>query len=999
MRLLPISRSHTSVLTRGRWVFAPNWRVFSRRPEYQSSQAVALAQNPSTWQTPGVASSNSASYQQSISSKLPGAEVESHSNERLAISPNQPLVDSSDLCDPDIFLSESKLPAAELESNENERLAITPNPLLIDVLDLYRDPGIFLSESKLARLRALAVNNSTQLVVITAQYILREVPQLDPRIGDLLCSNEKWLAKLHRLARNGLSAGDVSYWAWTLVSPDPDVRVARFMSKPCQKPLFLLCHLLLKNAHFSPDSFEGLLKYCRKWCSYQQIGRGFAKAFARSYVLNPELFNRVAENLCFHASRLQSDALPEIADLSVAYIKSIAQRCQHPDKAYEFQCKVFNGALQAVSVLSKRTPYQQASQNWRAITILLSLSSSLKHPLIIEGESYRAIRQVLLALPKTASERKTAGALSSSWPPYRILRDGMEEKADTQEYLSRVVKAGFMMQEAGYSKKEIDVTTDVLGGMAPDGSPTIQTRAIYPRHLRVEQGTWAALVRATRNAQEAWAAFTNPPESGMRPTFEVYWELMVKLAARQADPRHHNLPGDGREVFPFDDRNLSDFEKARISPPSMPQLIEQMYNAGVAIEERPLAWLLRRAPDIETALEYISHSSVDEALKNSLRQCLKVSQKPVITIPTRPSRPIDLPHKMLHATVDLLCRLQPNRTKNTPDYLPKHKLYSIHHAFRLAQTGRNLAHTSDRPPLELIMLALGRPNIMVSNTAPQDNNIEVVKMALKVLGEAEERGALTLDMLNAFAHAIRKLVYSSISMSLSSTSAMLPGDEEFVSLYRARNTELAVPNGPNVFRRPDAADNVDGSWRQIHTPVFEAQQEQENLQTPCKVVREASERLKAVWRVLLTKASAHPPFASPRVSEMNIYHYMRTLVAVGDLEEAVLLLCWTVRDWAPAAGAKLTPGKVRTLTKAVIVFRAFAEPLLDERAVASLREEIETNSEQGGPVHWPADQQVEEYVQGDDMGNHQNLHEVVKSAASRSKIIRCQELGKDNDVD
>ncbi|KAK1979216.1 hypothetical protein LZ30DRAFT_186611 [Colletotrichum cereale] len=943
MRLPPISRSHTSVLTRGRWVFAPNWRIFSRRHEYRSSQAVAIAQKPLVRRIPDQPSR--ASYQRSESSKLPGANPKSDPNKRPS-----------------------------------------PNILLLDALDLYRYPDAPLSKSKLARLRYLALDDTNGLVVITAQQILRNIHILDPRVRYLLRPNAEWLAKLHRLVSKGLTAEDISYWAWTLAPRDPDKRVARFMSRPCHKPLFVLSHLLLKNAHLSPVSLEALLEYCRKWYSGQQTGRDDVEAFDLYTALDALGFNSMAENLCFHASKLQPDALPNIADLSVAYIKGIPHSCQHPDKAYKLQCRVFNGTLQAVSLPSKKSPYRQASQNWRAITILLSLSSSLERPLTIEEESYRAIRQVLLALPKTSSERDTASALSSSWPPYRILRDGMEERADTQEYLSRVVQAGFMMQEAGYSKKEIDVITDVLGGMTHDGSPTIQTRANYPRHLRAEQGTWAALIRATRNAQEAWAVFTDPPEHGMRPTFEVYWELMVKLAAAPADPGHHNLPGDGREVFPFDDTNFSDFEKARISPPSIPQLIEQMLNAGVAIQGRTLAWLLRQAPDVETALEYINHSSIDESLKTTLKWWLKNYQRPTAKPPTELSRHVDLPHDILHGIVDLLCRLQPNRTANTPDFLSRSELNPILHALRLAQSGRRFIPASDRAPWESIMLALGRPNIMVSTVAPRDNNIEVVKIALKVLEKAEEHGALSLDMLDSFGQAIRKAVYSSLSILLehtSSTSAMLPGDEEFMSLYRVQSTELTIPNGPYVFRGPDAADDSS-----VHPPVFKDKQGQYKLQTPCKVVRDASEKLKAAWRVLSTNVSAHRPCVDSRVATVHIYGHMRTLAAVGDLEETVLLLLWVVRDWAPMAEDALSPADVGRLSKAAIVFRAFVEPLLDEGVVASLREEIETHSQKGGPVHWPTDQDVEEYIQGDDWGRQQNLHEVVKCAAASKQDHR-----------
>ncbi|KAI8248609.1 hypothetical protein K4K53_000700 [Colletotrichum sp. SAR 10_77] len=303
-------------------------------------------------------------------------------------------------------------------------------------------------------------------------------------------------------------------------------------------------------------------------------------------------------------------------------------------------------------LLSTEKPYDRAICNWKAITALLSLSSGLPRPLIIERQSYRAIRQILLMLPKTVTERDTASALASSWPPYRILRDGMEEKANAEDYLSRVVKAGMMMQEAGYAKQPVDDVTDILGGRAPDGSPTVQTRANYPRRIHYDQAAWAALIRTTRNSQEAWAIFKNPPEANMEPNWQVYWELIVKIAAKPADLDHNNLPGDGREVSPFDDRNLTDFEKARTKTNGLEVLLLATEVMGRAEAHSGLSLLMFHSENNRESQTFLSlyslHSTPAKAPKlvsSKDHQCWKTALSPIFQ--KRSCNTADTPYEVM----------------------------------------------------------------------------------------------------------------------------------------------------------------------------------------------------------------------------------------------------------------------------------------------------------------------------------------------------------------
>ncbi|KAI8274100.1 hypothetical protein K4K60_010032 [Colletotrichum sp. SAR11_57] len=343
-------------------------------------------------------------------------------------------------------------------------------------------------------------------------------------------------------------------------------------------------------------------------------------------------------------------------------------------------------------LLSTEKPYDRATCNWKAITALLSLSSGLPRPLIIERQSYRAIRQILLMLPKTVTERDTASALASSWPPYRILRDGMEEKANAEDYLSRVVKAGMMMQEAGYAKQPVDDVTDILGGRAPDGSPTVQTRANYPRRIHYDQAAWAALIRTTRNSQEAWAIFKNPPEANMEPNWQVYWELIVKIAAKPADLDHNNLPGDGREVSPFDDRNLTDFEKARTKTNGLEVLL-----LATEVMERAEAH-----SGLSMLMFHSLHSTPAKAPKlvsSKDRQCWKTALSPIFQ--KRSCNTADTPYEiMCDATRKLKSAW---RALSTTGPIAKPKVNRLVTASHINNYMRTLAFVGDYEEMLLLL--------------------------------------------------------------------------------------------------------------------------------------------------------------------------------------------------------------------------------------------------------------------------------------------------------
>ncbi|KAF9873577.1 prefoldin subunit [Colletotrichum karsti] len=876
---------------------------------------------------------------------------------------------------------------------------------LAAALDFYRDPEQFLSDAKPEDFELFAsLRHTVRVRNILAQYLVRQVSNLDPRIRYVL-SDENWAEGLERLERKGYTLQDVKHWAWILIPDDPDKCVTRFFQKSQHQPLFILYHLLSAEPAFtSPDSLWALLQYCRRWYSTEyrvwkrNIGRSLSDETGQSTMdhlpseqapldrtahhvpkekknavrhpslmdlgMDPQLFGKLLSMLSTNANRLSSSALPAIADLAVSYIKQIGKERKRIDTGYKLQCEVFNVALQAVSSPAIRKSYDRSVHSWRAIATLLAFSSSLKgQPFIIERDSYRAIRQTLLLLPKTDSERDTASALGASWPAYRMLRDGMEEMAGTEEYVSRVVKAGYMMQEAGYAKDDIDVTTDILGGMAPDNSPTVQTRANYPYRLRVANAQWAALIRTTRNAQEAWMAFQRPPEPGTKPTFNVYWELLTKIAAKPAGPEHHNLPGDGREVFPYDDTNLTEFEKGRLTPPTARALIAEMFQSGVVLQGHRLPSLISKAYSMREALEYLDHSDLEPAAKECIKVCMMEFVEPPPWLATKHHQ------NVLRAFVKLLCDLQPNRTVEMAQRMPIKHFGRIHYAFRLVQTAWLPTRYKNRAPWELVLYALARPKVALSRGGLQENELEVLTMATEVIEMAETHAALNVEMVNEFGRTIWKVMASTVPILLAAQSAS-PENRNLMRMYASQNP------AHQILERPSSHDDQ-RSWRQILTPVFKGPLSKSSRPLDA-IIREAARHLKKAWRAVSTIGPASDPIPNLEITPTNINNYMRTLAYVGDYEEMLLLLYWTLREWVPASGS-LTLLEQDRLARVFRLFRAFAEPMLGEDTVGPLREEIMELSrrESAGIIYWPADEEIENYIRSDKWGNHQNLRELL----------------------
>ncbi|KAL2194839.1 hypothetical protein P885DRAFT_41738 [Corynascus similis CBS 632.67] len=538
---------------------------------------------------------------------------------------------------------------------------------VIGMLHRWRNRAWSAQQWRLAR--AIAGNRSLRLPVLTAQAFLRRHTLLarrhgvELRIERYLGGTAEWKSRLAELeSQTGVSEADIKQWLWILSPASGDLKIQRFLKSKCRKPLFLLQLLLAKDKKIhEPATFLGLLKFMRE--NYvladrpqDELDHPAYKGQGRAVTWWHYLV--FLYRLVWHCREGWPAAMPLLARLTADYIGTM--RLDSKARAltgYQARSLVLNKSLRYFSWPARVRPIDHMEHNWAAQRHLLRLAATAEPPLVMDQNGYRAVRAVLIALRKSKGEARNADRAAQTWPPYRRTLDGIDERRDPEDDLSRSAKAGMLVREAGYSDDIVDRALSALGGSTFGQAPTIQTRSLPPAFFSGRLAShnifseWAAQLRATRNAREAWMVFENPPEPGIRPTAQIYGEMFEKLYARPALDSPVIRPGDVKEVFPVFDGNLSEFEIARLTPPSPEELYDLML---LQDKLRPtgfcLAVLVRNSPSRTVALRYLNDSPY--------RPYIQALQLPASQADTNSLKALsELPPNIFNAWITMLCRL------------------------------------------------------------------------------------------------------------------------------------------------------------------------------------------------------------------------------------------------------------------------------------------------------------------------------------------------------
>ena len=842
-------------------------------------------------------------------------------------------------------------------------------------------------------LRAGALQRNERLSLLTFQAFQRKsLPpdQLDPEL------QREWRDRLASFVTKGYTEQELDHWVWIFSADDGDSRVKRFLSSTRPQPVFVVLLLLNSAQAFKqPQSLVSLIKHVEKRAT-PRSWPGLAENHPLlRQALSVDQFLIFLHRIVPHVQRVIPPAIVTVARLAAKFIRNMPPDSRKGNRARRRNCytnrrMIFNTALLLFSTPAKFRPLIHMDFNWRAQKILLAVSDSLERRLIVNKSSFRAIRKVMIGLRKSTHEHLVARRYAKSWPPYRQDFDGLDAKRSVEDDYSRSVKAGVLMKEEGYTEDDYDQALNNLGGTSAE-SPTIQTRSLPPKEWKGEKtewnffNRWAMKIRATRNAHEAWRAFTR--FSDLTPNFQVYAEMFLKLHARPVDEGSSIQPGDSRETFPVHRANYSEYELARQTPPSVAELYNQMISSGTKPEGYCLNLLVRNARTVEEGLRYLLDSGMDHDLLALLADGGG---------PLTHRKLLRIPLVTFSSFVELLCRLQPDRWAGEPTH--EAELVLIRHAIRLIRT-RLVPHTTEgvtfRPPWHAVLRALARPYIrLLGGTSTRaEDSIEALALFTSLLDDVDRGVGLDTEIFIFYCHAIQNTALTRLLLpapTVVHTSYHYPVGSEQSSSSSPQPRMTALPLVP---ARQAALARLTRYFRTL-TATVEIGGEDEDEDVEAEAEAEAETEAETEADAETEEADQQQRVLPHIVGPWHLHAYMRALAYLEDAGAMADAMEWVLRHRAAllhgpglvhngngngnGGGARRGPAMI---AKTLCAFQAFARPALDparaavvdrlmdavvaEQAQAQAQGE---GGERGGGLldwRWPTPAEVEQYLAAD----------------------------------
>lgn len=739
----------------------------------------------------------------------------------------------------------------------------------------------------------------------------------------------QWERRIALLRHKGLYEEDLAHWIWILEATDADTKVDRFFSCDRPKPGFVLMAILRKDEEIiKQSSLVKIYDYVAWLCQRKRAGPPRSddesctqRAMLGCHDLTPRFFMLILDRLLHHCMMRWPSSIVTVARLVVDYLRAIPED-HKPNKSnklsgYANRCMIINFAVQHFSRTSRKL-LGNLRFNWKAQTRLLAFSAEMKRPCHINKRSYRAIRNVLTGLQKVQTEKATAQRHSKTWPPYIRQLDGLDEAKDTEEYLSRSVRAGILKRQEGYADSLRDRTLDTWGGAVLGESITVQTRSGAPKSWfykdpRLEIFTaWAARVSATRNAHEAWQMFNESPWPELKPNYLVYAAMFAKLYAKDVNPLENVLPGDTKEVFPPHLGNWTEIERQKLQPCSPEELYERMIRDGNRPVRECLRILLRHASKLKRAFMYLDDSPLDEQAVAHMTRIDEPKNEKLKKIP--------LP--IFDAYIGLLCRQQGRLRweyfdpKKPPPERAIRKYDNLPRAIKLVNIRLASKRKPAQEPWHTIMRALSAENVILRPYITQaEDDMDSLKQLLALFQTYETTQTLHPFAFHCLCRCLRKVVRHA---------------------------------------------HVDGVSR-----------------ADLEVIEEAAHKMKTVFWELVTPVKdtmglsgmLHddlPPLFYD-VSSANVNIYVETLGLLEEYDEAARAMEWVLAAWSQEGILEKArdPGhkQWQFMMQAFICFRAFCDGHLPKMMMKKIEERIGKLQAQGASWEWPSDELVQAHIQ------------------------------------
>lgn len=788
--------------------------------------------------------------------------------------------------------------------------------------------------------REVCKARSRKLPIVILQMIIRAEElrgsEASPLLK-LLPNGQEWEATLDSACRAGRTRKQLEEYARVLDAKTDDERCTRFLEAGSNAPMALFTFLVRPSSKITKiTTLNALIESSQAYydARLQEKRSGMADVMnisEMSLKMSQSKYSLVMSLLTQQCLRLEPRLLVKLAVMATRYIQNIATYSGDPREVFVAQCEVFNRSLGLFRPRPEAQSIQKALPNaylWEAQRILLAMSEGHEKPLLLDRGGFRSIRDVLAGQPKNQTEVHSSARHVPSWPPYLRPADGMDERSDPEENWSRTVSAGMLMQEAGFAKDEFDEALDILQGMSANGSPTIQQRVLRGRGRDI--GVWEASIRATRNAQEAWERFQNPPEAGAKAGPEEYAAMFEKLVLREAEAGGRILPGDRALNFTtHHETNLAEFERARRRPPSVGQLYQQMRLSGIKLHGSCLRILVANAESLDTAYRYIRESRGGGRIARALTAGA-----------AEPEGLQAVPLGLFAAYVQVCSRTEGKRGGR--------KLMRVIH---LAST--RLESAPSRWAAHIWGLIL--KNLSQHHRALRMSFSEQMDMFVRVAERIHESHGLSLPTFVQFAKCIRKATRREMARVLTDLQHNESAGRD--SLRRLYEQQTADPTATTAQGRTSAGSAA-------RTPLF--------------LLRTAASRIKEMWEELADQEKGRQEIVGvcevPALERMSsrtdavrsdhAHEYMVALAFVGEFGEMASMLEWLVAQWGvedvvEAMRGLDEPPHYGDFLETLCAFRLLAEPMLDEAVVEPLRAAV-AGARLGWT--WPDDEAVAAYA-------------------------------------
>nr|POE64871.1 hypothetical protein CFP56_69563 [Quercus suber] len=459
------------------------------------------------------------------------------------------------------------------------------------------------------------------------------------------------------LLKKGYKLSDVQAWASALLAPD-SLDAAMILDnyareKGWQAIPFIVHQYLLRRPYIKSAALKLIVRQTQVYLDARYQNRQPPAAGAQMLFV---AFIRLVR----HAREVWPQVMPSLAEMFFHYISVMDST--HAAATLAQKTSMLNKAMDLMSRSCAVQPLKDAMHSEAAVFHVLRCMAEHDPPIVLTRSGYRAVVRVQLSEKKNSMERQWAQLKALSWPPWKVDRTS-KDSAITPEYgISRAGHTLARMREAGYAPQTWEKAAMIYAGWDLDGTPSIQTRisAELDSSGASNELIWAARIRSTRTAQEAWAAYLAFEDAGQPPSSVVYLAIFERLFAEEKRQREHHYPSkfpdaikvpDREQILPGDSKEIAPLPPSshlhtytRSVPPTVLDFFESLEAREVMLDCTCLAFIVRNAASLQLGFRYLQYG---QRAHPGIKNLLPVSDHESGTA---------FPDVVLTAVVELLCR-------------------------------------------------------------------------------------------------------------------------------------------------------------------------------------------------------------------------------------------------------------------------------------------------------------------------------------------------------